>query len=78
MTRSDLARLAAWCDTAEVIARLGCSRTYLREMMEATPDGIVRPWILKGRGVDRRTRYSWEVARVDQRTADSRIDGRDG
>lgn len=64
MTRPALA--PAWTTSEAIAERQGCSRSYLREMMDATPPHIARPWVVKGTGKGRSTRYSWEVTRVDQ------------
>lgn len=56
----------AWTTSDAIAKRQGCSSSYLREMMLATPDHIARPWVPKGRGTGRNARYSWEIARVDQ------------
>lgn len=58
--------IRAWTTSEAIAERQGCSRTYLREMMDATPDTMTRPWVIKGTGKGRSARYSWEVARVDQ------------
>lgn len=57
---------SAWTTSEQVAARLGCSGTFLRRMMAETPGHIARPWVVMGDGRGRRTRYSWELARVDQ------------
>lgn len=52
--------IRAWTTSEAIAERQGCSRTYLREMMDATPDTMTRPWVIKGTGKGRSARYSWE------------------